>query len=239
MLRSRLLKIAVLFALIAVSVIPLHTSPVSASRPAAYGRSGVISSGAQYDLYTFYFAAGTQVTAQLDCASAPANTLDTVLSVFFPGSDPSSTANADVYNDDGGSLVCGGFRSSLAVFITPVAGDYTFRVDGFGSATGAYSLTASDTTGCDARLPLDGAVVGSFVADAPLYAEPGVLISPTITIPAGKTYWVSGLDASGQYYRIFLQCSVVWVPASAVGPNYDSVWNGAALPTTVIESGGK
>jgi len=27
----------------------------------------------------------------------------------------------------------------------------------------------------------------------------------------------------------------VWVPKATLGPNYDAVWNGAPLPTAVVE----
>lgn len=90
--------------------------------------------------------------------------------------------------------------------------------------------------GCDVLIPIPStAVVGSFVADAPVYWKPGELTNPLVTIPAGNTAWVLGQDASGQYYKIIWVCDLVWVPKATVGPNYDAVWNGAPLPTNVVE----
>lgn len=111
----------------------------TAARAATTQYSGDITSGAQYDLYTLQLAQGDVVTANAECESP--DTLDTVLSVYLPGSDPSDTTNAFEYNDDGGKKTCGGFKSSVVQFIAPVPGVYTFRVDGFGSATGPYTLT--------------------------------------------------------------------------------------------------
>jgi hypothetical protein len=57
-------------------------------------------------------------------------------------------------------------------------------------------------SGCDAMIPLDGAVVGTFLTDATLYGKPG---EPTgIVIEAGKTYHVLGLDESKEYYMILI-----------------------------------
>jgi|GEM_PF-4958751 len=90
--------------------------------------------------------------------------------------------------------------------------------------------------GCDAFLPLTAdAVVGRFVQDAPLYWAPGELIDPRVTIPAGKTAWVLGRDASGHYYQIIWACDKLWVPAETLGPNVgDPVWQGAPLPSGVV-----
>ena len=90
--------------------------------------------------------------------------------------------------------------------------------------------------GCDVLLPIPAtAVGGTFVADAPVYWTPGELTSPLVTIPAGNSARVIGLDASGQYYKIIWVCDFVWVPVGTLGPNYDAVWNGAPLPTGVVE----
>ncbi len=93
----------------------------------------------------------------------------------------------------------------------------------------------SSAPGCDVLMPLPStAVVGAFVADAPLYWTPGQLVSPQLTLPAGKTAWVIGKDASGGYYKILWVCQFVWVPANTLGPNYDAVWQGRPLPADVV-----
>lgn len=90
--------------------------------------------------------------------------------------------------------------------------------------------------GCDVLLPIPStAVVGSFVADAPVYWQPGDLTNPLVTISAGNTAWVLGQDASGQYYKIIWVCDLVWVPKATMGPNYDAVWNGKPLPTDIVQ----
>lgn len=90
--------------------------------------------------------------------------------------------------------------------------------------------------GCDVLIPIPAtAVGGSFVADAPVYWEPGQLTQPLVTIPAGKTALVIGQDSSSQYYQVLWVCDFVWVPKSTMGPNFDAVWNGAPLPTAVVD----
>jgi hypothetical protein len=87
---------------------------------------------------------------------------------------------------------------------------------------------------CAAALT-DTSVVGAFVQDALVYADPGVPSSPAITLPAGKTTWVLGIDASGQYYKIRWACQYLWVQVGTMGPNFDAVWNGHPLPTEVVD----
>jgi len=90
--------------------------------------------------------------------------------------------------------------------------------------------------GCDALLPIPKtAVGGTFVADAPVYWAPGELTNPLVTIAAGNSARVLGLDASGEYYKIIWGCNLLWVPKATLGPNYDAVWHGAPLPTGVVQ----
>lgn len=89
------------------------------------------------------------------------------------------------------------------------------------------------TPGCDVALPVpETAVGGTFVADAQTYWTPGE--ATDTVIPAGNSTKVIGVDASGQYYKIAWGCDFLWVPMNTLGPNYDAVWNGAPLPTTVV-----
>lgn len=137
---------------------------VSSVFAAAYSYSGTIASGAQYDLYTVHLLAGESVTATLVCDfDGVSRPLDPVLSAYFPGSDSSDTIFADVYNDDGFGLDddpngvdCDAFDSSRIFFAAPVTGDYTFRADGFGSATGPYTLNIR--TGSGNPLSADGRI---------------------------------------------------------------------------------
>ena len=79
------------------------------------------------------------------------------------------------------------------------------------------------------------AVVGAVKTDTPTYWAPSADAKTDVTLSAGKTVWVLGVDASGRYYKIVLAGQYLWVPKAALGPNYDAVWNGAPLPTTVVE----
>lgn len=91
----------------------------------------------------------------------------------------------------------------------------------------------SSIAGCDQYMPIAAtSVVGTFVLDAPLYWAPGELVAPYTTIPAGKSAWVLGIDATGAYYRIVWVCNVLYVPRGTMGPNFDAVWGGRVLPTT-------
>jgi hypothetical protein len=90
--------------------------------------------------------------------------------------------------------------------------------------------------GCDVLMPIPAtAVGGAFVADAPTYWAPGEPTNPLVTIKAGNTARVIGKDASGQYYKIIWVCDFLWVPVNTMGPNYDSVWNGAPLPNEIVQ----
>ncbi|MBN1964384.1 MAG: hypothetical protein JW910_07045, partial [Anaerolineae bacterium] len=78
-------------------------------------------------------------------------------------------------------------------------------------------------------------VVGQFVADAVTYWAPGAALEPTVILPAGKTAWVLGMNATGEYYKIIWQCQYLWVPVGTMGPNPDAVWNNTPLPLDVVQ----
>jgi hypothetical protein len=90
--------------------------------------------------------------------------------------------------------------------------------------------------GCDTLVNIPSTAVGGmFVANAVVYWEPGKLASPMVTIPAGSTYLVAGQDLTGQFRRVLLACQWIWVETGTVGPNPQAPWNGAPLPTAVVE----
>lgn len=90
--------------------------------------------------------------------------------------------------------------------------------------------------GCDMQIDIPAtAVVGTFVADTPLYYEPGLKIIPEEVLAAGQSLWVLGVDATGGYYKVLLACGTYWAPVNTLGPTYDAVWNGTPLPTNVVE----
>jgi hypothetical protein len=146
--------------------------------------------------------------------------------------------------------ITGGSTVNFTIHLkTTIPGTSTYHfTDGVGAtfvAWGAYGGLVDWDVSCvkggvgalgDCPSPLtDTSVVGAFVQDALVYADPGVPSAPAITIPAGKTTWVLGVDASGQYYKIRWACQYLWVPVGTMGPNYDEVWNGHPLPTEVVE----
>ncbi len=93
----------------------------------------------------------------------------------------------------------------------------------------------ADTGNCDTKHIPWQAVNGRFLDNAVVFSEPGVMTSPPVVIETGKTYLVVGLDASGQYYKILLSCQWVWVEADKVGLDFNPPWNGAALPTIIVD----
>jgi hypothetical protein len=78
------------------------------------------------------------------------------------------------------------------------------------------------------------AVVGSFVTTTAIYFAPQADAASTIVMEAGKTAWVYGVDASGQFYKVMLSGQFFWVPVNTMGPNFDDVWQGRPLPTDVV-----
>ncbi len=100
-----------------------------------------------------------------------------------------------------------------------------------------WEVSCGPAVGCDTLMPMTpDAVVGRFVHATPLYFAPEQMIAPAVTMPAGKTAWVLGKDTSGDYYQIVWACDKLWVPVDAIGPNVgDPVWQGAPLPTGVVE----
>lgn len=87
--------------------------------------------------------------------------------------------------------------------------------------------------GCDVTIAIPAGTVGATtVADAVLYWTPG---QPTGTVlPAGKNVRAIGLDSTGAYYKIIFVCDYLWVKAETLGPNFESPWNGAPLPTGTV-----
>lgn len=81
----------------------------------------------------------------------------------------------------------------------------------------------------------DSAVVGKFLAWTPLYYLPHLDAPTDYNMEPGQSLWVFGVDASGQFYQVLLSGKLIWAPVESMGPNYDAVWNGTPLPTTVVE----
>ncbi len=125
----------------------------------------------------------------------------------------------------------GGFVYTVPSTMDPVTIQWTTDID---NATWDISCQPRS---CDSLMPMTPeAVVGRFVRETPLYFAPGQKVEPTLTMPAGKTAWVLGVDPSGAYYQIVWSCDTLWVPVESMGPNVgDPLWQGAPLPTTVVQ----
>jgi len=124
---------------------------------------------------------------------------------------------------------------------------YTFPADASGVSVewyvnyeGLYDWTVecvSVLPGCDVVIDIPSdAVVGAFVSDALAYWAPDFSKAtfPPIIIEQGKTAWVLELDEGGQFYKILWVCDILYVPVETMGPNYDDVWQGAPLPSSLF-----
>ncbi|MBK8022275.1 MAG: hypothetical protein IPK19_12795 [Chloroflexi bacterium] len=80
---------------------------------------------------------------------------------------------------------------------------------------------------CAAGLP-SGSVQGRLLETVVGLYEPDAGAATNVTLAGGTSWWIIG--AEGGFYELWIACQAapMWVPASAVGPNYDS--GGAALP---------
>lgn len=178
MVRARRLRMVGIVMLITVLFV-VAVSPTSAQTTLG-SVSGNIASGAQYDLWAIDLAPGLIYTATLVCDfDGTSRPLDPVLSVYFPGSDPDVAIDYDVYDDDGFGLDddpngvnCDQFQSSRVRFSAPVAGEYVFRVDGFGTSTGPYTLTIIESGPVFGVFP-DGRINNDAHAPVVIYCRDG------------------------------------------------------------------
>jgi hypothetical protein len=123
--------------------------------------TGYIASGAQSDTYRLAYRAGQAVVADLFCDEP--KTLDPVLSLY------NNAGQLIAFNDDGGIKACDAFRSSRIVFAFAESGTYTWKVDGFGSSTGAYTLRIVD--GVDGFAPSDDRINPHAFAPVAVYCR--------------------------------------------------------------------
>jgi hypothetical protein len=124
--------------------------------------------------------------------------------------------------------------------------DRFIEVPGFGDLAGIVGALAGEIcnpppprAGGSSCLTIPaGSVVGELTSTSRIYWAPGKIspegvLQPT---PDNKTFWVVGIDETGEYYKIILSCQYIWVPVGVMGPAFgDPVWQGAALPTNVVE----
>lgn len=106
----------------------------------------------------------------------------------------------------------------------------------FNGAPGGGGETPEDASvpGCDVTIYVPSTAVGATItATTPVYWAPGQVSDEVF--PAGLTLRAIGVDETGQFTKVVFVCGYYWVPTSVIGPNYDAVWNGAALPTGVVQ----
>lgn len=84
---------------------------------------------------------------------------------------------------------------------------------------------------CTYPLPVN-AVQGRLDGATQAYYAPSEDARTEIVLPVGSSWWIAGSENG--FYKLFVACQAqyLWVPASALGSNFDLPWNGAALPTT-------
>ena len=184
---------------------------------------------------------------QIGMAPTPGSGLPLILELYEGETVIIRASNPDI---PGGSIVgmAQGALSGITFFPpTPVPGTitYTSPVSQYSFITWVvqggipvdWTVSCQGLAGCDAQMPhTPDAAVGRFVTDAPLYWAPGKRIAPSQSIPAGKTAWVLGKDASGDYYQIIWVCDLLWVPVGTMGPDVgDPLWQNTPLPTGVVE----
>jgi hypothetical protein len=141
-----------------------------------------------------------------------------------------------IYDD----IVARGDPVAAEIVYDPASDDPNCAALPFGSGGGGAdgsAAVAEPLPGCDVLINIpDQAVMGTFTDYALVYWMPGEATYPPVVIDAGKSYLVTGLDESSMYYQVLLSCEWVWVEAGLVGPTYDDVWGGQALPTDIVES---
>lgn len=126
------------------------------------------------------------------------------------------------------------YVNGAQVYSSTLRGDCTMDGPGTPSISNQVITSSGDVPGPDiVNLP-SGAVVGQFVSTTPAYFAPVSGATTTTILEVGKTAWVVGVDASGSFYKAVLSGRFFWVPVETMGPNYDDVWNGTPLPTTVV-----
>jgi len=165
------------------------------------------------------FSSGTQMqTYDFGSAYVPVNSTIAFVQTV--------TSGQGLLYYDTGNGPCPGFTETEAT--TPPLD--TFRRDSIGAIiTGQYLGTIP--SGYCLPLP-EGSVVGAMPLNTQAYFAPGE-IAEGVIINAG-TYWVLGVDESGQYYKILLACQYLWVPVDSMGPSYQAPWTGQPLPTQVV-----
>ncbi len=143
-----------------------------------------------------------------------------------------SVSNMGTYPIPSGELMWLNF--SLERPVGTVLYTWTLIVDG--CDTGVIQSNGPGTApaaGCDTLTIPATAVGATITADTHVYWAPGEASEEVF--PAGLTLRALGVNSTGAFTKVLFACGYYWVPTSVIGPNYDQVWNGAPLPTGVVQ----
>ncbi|MBI5960452.1 MAG: hypothetical protein HY866_17050 [Chloroflexi bacterium] len=166
-------------------------------------------------------------------------TPDVVL-YLFTGGNPTPGIGTRVYTGDfyGTDLGSGLWEGAVRLRI-----EYDFVV--LFSPSGCLAIDDLKTSGIwplDPHAPgpdmipiPDTARGGCITEDTPVYWAPRLDAPTNIVLTAGKTVWALGPDASGEFFKIAFAGHYLWVPSIAIGPNLDSLWQGAPLPMEPVD----
>ncbi len=133
----------------------------------------------------------------------------------FPGSYTWTIAGPGIWTGLRFQYAGGDWLDSGLFFISPTA------------------IACPDGVGRD-MVDVSAGVVGAFTQHTELLYAPDANAGSGKVMAAGQTLWVLGVDRSGLYYKVLLSGDTYWVPVRSMGPNFDAVWNGTPLPTTVV-----
>ncbi len=187
------------------------------------------------------------VTGYPEGGSTPATIeAGTVVSLVAQQSEPTCPVEGNIHvGDCGGELLsqARGTGTAQTTIVIDTTGVYEFCIGGAPEGCRESLVTLTAYEACS-RPPVSfavcppvpaSAVMGTFVSDAMLYYAPGKLVAPQMSLPAGQSAYVLGVNSTGGYYKIMWVCQHLWVPVDAVGPTYDDVWNGRPLPTDSVQ----
>lgn len=221
------------------------------------GDLGLVRSAIQ----NFYLGSATNITMGIDPARANLNAgragVPRIMVVLTDGGHNESPiidvqTSANAARGDGITVYAVGYDTgpgntnpTVLDYIEPGAGTRVYSVSELAQIVGNIVRVVCTTAGGTPvvvgttclNLPA-GSVVGELTSPTEVFWAPGK-ISPGVSLqpaPDNKTYWVVGVDESGQYYKIVLSCQFLWVPVGVMAPAYgDPVWNGTPLPTRVVK----
>jgi hypothetical protein len=241
-MNHRLVTLAVVIAAIAIFLVP--ALPASAN-PASFAFDAVVSASCKpgaMPAFNFHYAVGpneyiihvwTLTNERTGDVSGPM-----ILSGIAPGTWTVTAIPIDTPVPDG-TLPGDKLTERVEVYAEIPAAPPAAAPQQQGGrlvASDEISWTCGGSSGPGCGLPIpEGSVVGAFVSSAPVFWEPGKEAVPPLTIEASKTAWVLGVDATLAYYKIIWACQYLWVPVGTMGPNNDTLWNGKALPVTVVK----